>query len=466
MEILGFLSGFMIAILVMVVVLQLVYAYALQCLATKNDMSSLAETLAWLPILNVYPFIVSCGGSFPRFLIGSAAYVGGAIGLGFLSSGGGTLSMVAGGLGLLGTLGVLFYFGRLFWGMAERRGLPGFVGLLNFVPVVNFFVFPYIAFHDGFSPVNRVGAALGFLLIAGPAFGQYQLLNMASTTLQAQLSETMEDGALTAMLEQAGSAANAAGSELTQADATAMKTMQLEMRVSMLEALDASDPAHADRMKTQLGEIRQQFEALQGSLAEDRVASLKQAIAAAELRLVGMKDPNLVVAQSGWRSQASPKSLGEPAPMAAVESLGQPLDQSLAQPLTRPSAPPAAPAPHATAEFDPQHGFPVPDTGGMSCEPGTTQQGDAKQLVWCQRDGGGLKHGWSSDRHANGNVAVAGRYRDGLRHGVWSRWYEHGGLRVQAEFDHGLQDGRLVAWDGGGSLTTDLRFEAGELVSR
>ncbi len=84
MEILGILSSFMLAILVALVLLQLVWAYALQCLATKNEMSSLGETLAWLPILNLYPFIVCCGGSFPRFLIGAAVYVVGAIGLGLL----------------------------------------------------------------------------------------------------------------------------------------------------------------------------------------------------------------------------------------------------------------------------------------------------------------------------------------------------------------------------------------------
>ena len=40
-------------------------------------------------------------------------------------------------------------------GTAERRDLPRFVGLLCFVPVVNFFVYPYMAFHDGFVAPNK-----------------------------------------------------------------------------------------------------------------------------------------------------------------------------------------------------------------------------------------------------------------------------------------------------------------------
>ena len=54
MEILDLISNFMIAILVGSVIAQIVYAYALQTLATKNEMLSLGEVLAWIPVLNIY----------------------------------------------------------------------------------------------------------------------------------------------------------------------------------------------------------------------------------------------------------------------------------------------------------------------------------------------------------------------------------------------------------------------------
>ena len=83
---LGYLAGFVLAITLLGIGLQLVFAYALQTLANKNEMSSLAETLAWLPILNLYPFIACGGGSFSRFLIGAAVLLGGSIGLGVASA--------------------------------------------------------------------------------------------------------------------------------------------------------------------------------------------------------------------------------------------------------------------------------------------------------------------------------------------------------------------------------------------
>ena len=145
MEILGYLSSFLVAILLASVVVQLIYSYALQCLASKNDMSTAGQVLAWVPILNIYPFIVCGGGSFPRFLIGTVVFFAGGIGLGFLSSAGGAGSVASAVIAVAGMLGMIFYFGRLLWRTAERRGLNGFIGLLGFVPVVNLFVYPYIS---------------------------------------------------------------------------------------------------------------------------------------------------------------------------------------------------------------------------------------------------------------------------------------------------------------------------------
>ena len=125
MEYLSYLSGFMLAIAVVSVIVQLVYGYALQCLAKKNEMSTLGETLAWVPILNLYPFIVCGGGSFSRFMVGAGVFMAGAVGVGLLAGAGGddgdTTAAITAGIALLGALGLLFYLGRIFWRTAERR---------------------------------------------------------------------------------------------------------------------------------------------------------------------------------------------------------------------------------------------------------------------------------------------------------------------------------------------------------
>jgi hypothetical protein len=455
MEILGYLSSFMLAIMVLSVIVQFVYAYALQSLAHKNEMSSLAETLAWLPILNLYPFVVCGGGSFPRFLIGAAAFLAGTIGLGVMAGmmgeDGGVMAIVLPVAGILAALGMFFYFGRIFWRTAERRGLSGFIGLLNFVPIVNLFVYPYIAFHDGFAPVNKVGAGLGFLLIVGPAVAQYQMINMATNAVETQVAEAGESGSMNDLAAIMQQAAAGNGTQIAATPSVAnswqAQAMQISMQLSMLEALDPSDAAQAGEIQSQLAQIKQQFSAIESSLPSDRAKSLRQSLAAADLRLVDVDHANDEQAVEGGRREVAART----AIPAAPSTLGQ-----------MPPAPPAAPATDAT--FDPEHGFPVPSD--MSCQPGTEQQGDPNGKLWCQVAGGGLKHGWSTDRHPNGELALAGEYRDGLRHGVWTRWYDDGSLRVQAEFAHGLQDGRLIAWDRSGHVATEIEFEAGEPVHR
>ena len=458
MEILGYLSGFMLAIMVFSVIVQFVYAYALQSLAHKNEMSSLAETLAWLPILYLYPFIVCGGGSFPRFLIGAAGFLVGAIGLGVMAGmmgdEGGMMAIVIPVVGILAMLGMCFYFGRIFWRTAERRGLNGFIGLLSFVPIVNLFVYPYIAFHDGFAPVNKVGAGLGFLLIVGPSVAQYQMINVATTAMEAQMAEASENengsmNELATLMQQAAATPTAtAAIPMNNANNNwQTRAMQISMQLSMLEALDPSDATQAEEIQSQLAQIKQQFAAIESSLPDARAASLRQSLTIAELRLVEVDNPELVERGLGEVVERTPI----PAAPAATSALGQ-----------IPPAPPAAPAQDTT--FDPMRGFPVPDD--MSCQAGTEQQGDPSGKLWCQVVGGSLKDGWLSDRHPNGELSLAGQYRDGLRQGVWTRWYENGSLRVQAEFAHGLQEGQLVAWDRDGDIAANLEFEAGEPVHR
>ena len=67
---------------------------------------------------------------------------------------------------------------------AELRGLPKWVGLLMFVPVVNLGVYPYIAFHDGFRPPHKIGIAIGLLIAFGPIPGHLAMLETMKAALQ------------------------------------------------------------------------------------------------------------------------------------------------------------------------------------------------------------------------------------------------------------------------------------------
>jgi hypothetical protein len=432
---LGYLAGFMLAITLLSIVVQLVFAYALQTLAYKNEMSSLAETLAWLPILNLYPFIACGGGSFSRFLIGVAVFFAGAIGLGIasgMSGGEGGMAFVAVGFALIGSLVTLVYFGRIFWRTAERRGLSGFIGLLSFVPVVNLLVYPYIAFHDGLVPVNRIGAALGFLLIAGPSIASYQLSSLATLAAQTQMAESGDDGSM----GMAAALAMLSGSGNVQPDLEATK---IGMQIAML---DPSDP----EVMEQIVEIHQQIAEVADTLPADRADFLRDRLATTEQQIPEDSSPEEEV-------------------LARMHGGGLAVTGS-AQPSSQRQhfAPPAAPGAGSGRAYTPQQALPVP--GDMSCQPGTLQRGNPDEKTWCEQTGGGIKHGWSSSRHRNGQLAAAGQYRDGLRHGVWTRWYDDGALRVQAEFERDLQDGQMIAWDRNGNVTAVSRFEAGELVQR
>ena len=85
---------------------------------------------------------------------------------------------------------------------------------------------------------------------------------------------------------------------------------------------------------------------------------------------------------------------------------------------------------------------------------------------WCARSEGGLKHGWYTEWHANGQPALAGEYRDGLKVGVWTRWHANGEKRVQARFENGLQDGSMLAWNDSGTKVHEGFFTSGGPASR
>lgn len=160
-ELLGFVFENLVFIFASFVLLQLVFCYALQSVADKQEISY--SWLAWVPLLQLHPLLVCGGASIPSFLVllaaGIAAIVVGAI---------------LGPLGMLLALAwgawMLFYFGRVFWNTAEKRKVPGWIGLLALLPLVNVFAYLYIAFHDGPVAPSRVGLLLGLIFIVLPAY--------------------------------------------------------------------------------------------------------------------------------------------------------------------------------------------------------------------------------------------------------------------------------------------------------
>ena len=64
-------GAFFVAFAVTLAIVQVFFAYALQVIAEKNELSDSAAFIAWIPILNLYPFVKVGGGNFKTFLFGS-----------------------------------------------------------------------------------------------------------------------------------------------------------------------------------------------------------------------------------------------------------------------------------------------------------------------------------------------------------------------------------------------------------
>jgi hypothetical protein len=159
--ILGLVFEHLVLIVAVAVFIQLVTCYTIQTIADKQCVPH--TWMAWVPLLQIYPVVRSGGSTFLDFLILMGAGVISGIALALV----GPLGMI---LMLAWCVWVLVYFVRLMWMTAERRYLPGWVGLLLFIPLVNFLVYPIMAFHDGPVAPNRVGLVLGFIFVVLPAF--------------------------------------------------------------------------------------------------------------------------------------------------------------------------------------------------------------------------------------------------------------------------------------------------------
>ena len=139
-------------------------------------------------------------------------------------------TLVAGlGLGLSGPL-CLIHFVRIARDTATARNLPAWMGILLFVPVVNLFVYPYFAFHDGWTRPNMIGAVIGLVLMLGGMAPIFQLRDAIE-----------QEGGLTPKLLAAMS--NGGSQLLDDSDDQAMTGwVDLNSESNSIEALDRRGP--------------------------------------------------------------------------------------------------------------------------------------------------------------------------------------------------------------------------------
>jgi hypothetical protein len=138
-----------------------VTGYTLQALSDKTEAAP--PWLAWVPLFQVHSFLRAAESSYATLF----AWIGGGIGLGiagaWLSAGGSPPTVIV-LLVVAYALGLLVWFARMLWHLAERRGVSGWVGLACFIPLLGPFFFLYVALHDGLVRASRVGLAITSLL--------------------------------------------------------------------------------------------------------------------------------------------------------------------------------------------------------------------------------------------------------------------------------------------------------------
>lgn len=452
------IASFFLTLLVIATIAQLFWAYSLSAIAEKGGQGDLMQVLAWIPILQIAPMIVAGGGSVPGFLIGCVGLLIGSLVLGATSAlvGGSVGTAIAGlGFGFVLLLS-LFYFGRIAWTTATERELPGIVGLLVFVPIANFFVYPYIAFHDGWSAPNKIGLVIGLVLAIGSTVPSFRVISMMKQEggFPIDLATLWGDAQI--------------------ADPAQLETFELALKEAMRTPQeDASNPiGHEDSIRA-LFTLQGRFQSLENQTTGTALRDPEQQQMAMDL--VRSIDVELRSHRDSLDAQTY-RDLATH--LVEIESLIQDASGAVAKPssgsalISRPHdatrssdrAGPAALAHFSKETVAPVRPLPVHPQDG--CPEGTemrTRQHPDAEEEWCRQLDhlGGLRHGWYARYGEGGQPESMGEYRDGLKVGIWTRFYPTGEVRAQAQFKKGLQHGWLLSFDQEGHRTKALRFDQG-----
>ena len=445
--------------------LQLFWGYALSAIARKGGQSELMQVLAWIPLLQVAPMIVAGGGSVGAFFLGSIGLFFGAVVLGIVSAFlGGTIAGTIAGLCIVFVFFfTLIYFGRLCWTMAADRNLSGWVGLLLFVPVVNFFVYPYIAFHDGWTSPNKLGLAIGLVLAIGTTAPSFQVARTLEQGggLPPELAALMSgDSELMDLLAREGYAPGTEDSRF-ESSKTNGEGLEIDPAASIRVLYSMQDRFERLRLRVESPEIVRPNEKQQAlDLLRSIETELKAHRSVLDARTYEQLATDLI------ESEARIQGEKVEAPRSGI-SRTRPIQGRPAHSEASTSAPPAAIDSGSTKRPAPLRPLPVQATDG--CPDGTelrTRPVGQGEEEWCQQleEFGGLRHGWYARYLESGRPESMGEYSNGLRIGVWTRFYPTGRVRAQAEFAEGLQHGWLLSFNDDGQRTQAIRFDRGVVL--
>lgn len=457
-------GSLIIGILLLSLAFQIIWCASLSVIASKSGESDLMQVLAWIPILQMIPMIVVGGGSVGRFVLGTIGLFVGSVALGMAST------VLGSGAGIGGfclvVLLCLFYFARLFWNTAIERDLPGWIGLLLFIPVVNFLVYPYIAFHDGWELPHKVGLALGLVITLASFAPSYQSIREINenggfptdaegwtafaegpelAAIASQLADRNELNSTDRFRLGKSSDENFLSREQSATGAPHPSDKSIGALFALQESFDALERAtegqqlqDPNKRAAAMGILQSalaELEANQAALGSETYSELATHLREIELSLSNSsRDSSFTTARRHRPAGSSHESTSHP---AAIAHSAVPL----------PSRP-----------------LPVQATG--DCAGATelrTQNRDGHEEEWCEQNAaaGGLRHGWYAKYLESGKPISIGEYRDGLRVGTWTRFYPSGSVRMQAEFAEGLQHGWLLSFDESGERTQAVLFSEG-----
>jgi hypothetical protein len=448
-------------------------AHSLAAIARKTGQSNTMEILAWIPVLQIVPALAVGGGSVGSFLLGSFAILAANAAL-FLTAqfvgdtlGGALVSVGLASTGLLCSA----YLARICWNTAAARSLPSWFGLLVAVPGISFFVYPVMAFHDGWIHPHRLGPVIVLLLAVLSVAVPYPLIKQqlesdeglgAEFTDWADLRESgdeeehsdsggkpgpggLSDQWTTRVTESRveGQTAAPVDSEMSIRALYALKN-RFEALETMIEAASHNPADPRSHAMDLVQSIRRELSEYRGDLEPAAYQELATHLLRIETRL----------------QTPAPSGLSSLGGIQAAQAIPE------ARRTDRKEAPPAS------AHFSNVHEAPIrpfPVNPSEACPPETRLQSRTSERgeeEWCQQPGeaGGLREGWYVRYLESGQPEQVGQYRSGLRIGVWTRFYPSGRVRAQAEFEEGLQQGWLLSFDEAGGRQKAIRFEAGSAV--
>lgn len=466
----------LIGILLLGGVFQLFWAYAISAIAQKTEQSGFMQVLAWIPLLQIAPTLVAGGGSVGRFLVGSTALILGNVALlsvaAFLGDAFGQ-AVAALGMALTGLLCV-FYFGRIGCNTAAARDLPGWMGLLLFIPILNLFVYPYFAFHDGWVGPNKIGLAIGLVLVLSgmaPSFQIVQMMN-ENESLSPALLMAMSQGQL--------------GKLVADPDLPPGILVKSTDPASKGKPIDFSPSPQQKPSRNEEGEIRalyelkSRFDTLdslatpENLLIDDRrvraldiIQTIRTDLEARREMLDASTYGELATHLLGVEARVHSRSAASSTTTAPARRSARMVDSAQFAPAAfDPAARSRIPS-YSDASAPPVRPYPVqasdecPDETEMR-----TRKNPTDEEEWCQQSSehGGLRHGWYARYDADGRPESMGQYEYGLRVGVWTRFHPTGEVRAQAEFREGLQHGWAMTFSRVGERTRSARFEHGAPV--